>query len=179
MKSITLILIVAILFFCSEISLSQNTINPALVDQSYNLYKAGDVFIAGQPTSSNLDSLAEIGVKLIINLRTQGEMEALDYDEAAQAKKLGIKYEHYPMGGADGYNPDVIKEMGKQIKKSKGQVLIHCRSAGRATYAWMAWMVRYQDISIDEAVELGSKMRFSLPFADLLGYPITIQQLKD
>lgn len=179
MKYFSLILSVVVLFICSENSFSQKTIDPVLVDKSYNLYKAGEVFIAGQPSVENLDSLAKIGVKLIINLRTKGEMEDLNFDEAGEAKKLGIKYVHYPMGGADGYDPDVIKEMGKKIKKSKGQVLIHCRSAGRATYAWMAWMVRYQDMSIDDAVESGSKMRFTLPFADLLGYPITIQQLKE
>ena len=62
------------------------------------------------------------------------------------------------------------------MKSVDGKVLIHCRGAGRATYAWMAWLIRYENYSIDEAVQLGSKSRFAVPFFDLLGYPITIQK---
>ena len=148
MKITATIFIMGTLVFGTLNSSSQTiSSEPILIDDTYNLYKVDEVFIAGQPTMSNLDSLSKIGVSLIINLRTKGEMDDLDFDEANEAEKLGIKYEHYPMGGSDGYNPDVIKKMGKQIEKTKGQVLIHCRSAGRATYAWMAWMVRYQNIN--------------------------------
>jgi protein tyrosine phosphatase (PTP) superfamily phosphohydrolase (DUF442 family) len=80
------------------------------------------------------------------------------------------------MGGDNGYKADAIDKMGEMINETDGKILIHCRSAGRATYAWMAWLIRYQDYSIDEAVQLGSKARFSVPFFDLLGYPITIQK---
>jgi len=150
--------------------------DPVLIDESYNLYSAGDVFLAGQPMQTHLDSLIEAGVKLVINLRTDDEMDHLSYNESKYLKSKKIKYIHIPMGGDDGYNAETIDKMGKSINKTDGKVLIHCRSAGRATYAWMAWLIRYQDYSIDKAVRLGSKARFAVPFFDLLGYPITIQK---
>lgn len=150
--------------------------DPALIDESYNLYFAGDVFLAGQPMQKNLDSLIEAGVKLVINLRTDDEMDHLSYNESKYLKSKKIKYIHIPMGGDAGYKADAIDKMGKSINKTDGKVLIHCRSAGRATYAWMAWLIRYQDYPIDEAVQMGSKARFAVPFFDLLGYPITIQK---
>jgi len=150
--------------------------DPVMVDKSFSLYSAGDVFIAGQPMQTNLDSLIDVGVKLVVNLRTDEEMNNLNFDQAKYLKSKGIKYIHIPMGGDDGYKADAIDKMGKKINKTDGKVLIHCRSAGRATYAWMAWLIRYQDYSIDEAVQLGSKARFTVPFFDLLGYPITIQK---
>lgn len=176
-KTLTLfsfLLLLSILLFGQNKKISIS--DPVLIDKSYNLYHAGDVFIAGQPTQTNLDSLIEAGVSLVINLRTDDEMNYLNYDEAKFLKSKKIKYIHIPMGGDDGYEADAIEKMGKSINKTDGKILIHCRSAGRATYAWMAWLIRYQDYSIDEAVRLGNKARFSVPFFDLLGFPITIQK---
>jgi len=156
----------------SKIAVSE----PVMINKSYSLYEAGDVFLAGQPSTGNLDSLIDIGVTLVINLRTEDEMNHLDFDQVEYLDSKGIQYIHIPMGGAAGYDSEGIQKMGEKITSSDGKVLIHCRSAGRATYAWMAWLINFENYSIDEAVELGSKARFAVPFFDLLGYPITIQK---
>jgi uncharacterized protein (TIGR01244 family) len=170
----SLILILSLTAKSQERKLSIS--DPVLIDESYNLYSAEDVFLAGQPTQTNLDSLIDAGVTLVINLRTDDEMDHLNFDEAKYLKSKKIKYLHIAMGGDAGYQAEAIDKMGKSINKTDGKVLIHCRSAGRATYAWMAWLIRYQDYSIDEAVRMGSKARFSVPFFSLLGYPVTIQK---
>jgi len=103
-------------------------------------------------------------------------MNHLNFDQADYLKSRNIDYIHIPMGGDDGYQPEAIERMGEKIQSTDGKVLIHCRAAGRATYAWMAYLTRYQDYSIDDAVYLGSKARFYVPFFDLLGYPITIEK---
>jgi protein tyrosine phosphatase (PTP) superfamily phosphohydrolase (DUF442 family) len=169
-----MLILLPLIAICQERKLSIS--DPTLIDESYNLYFAGDVFLAGQPMQTNLDSLIEAGVTLVVNLRTGDEMEHLSFNEAKYLKSKKIKYIHIPMGGDDGYKAEAIDKIGKSINKTDGKVLIHCRSAGRATYAWMAWLIRYQDYSIDEAVRMGSKARFSVPFFNLLGYPITIQK---
>lgn len=168
------LLLLPVIGLCQDRKLS--TSDPVLIDESYNLYSAGDVFLAGQPTQNNLDSLFDAGVELVVNLRTEDEMDHLSFDESKYLKSKKIKYIHIPMGGDAGYKAEAIDKMGKAINKSDGKVLIHCRSAGRATYSWMAWLVRYQDYSIDEAVRMGSKARFTVPFFDLLGYPVTFQK---
>jgi uncharacterized protein (TIGR01244 family) len=169
-----------LLFLISILSLGQNSklniSEPVMIDESYSLYQAGDVFLAGQPLQSDLDSLIDAGVTLVINLRTKEEMNHLNYDQAKYLKSKGVSYLHVPMGGDDGYNPKAIDKIGKKINSTDGKVLIHCRGAGRATYAWMAWLNRYQGYSLDETIELGNKARFTVPFFDLLGYPITIQK---
>lgn len=170
----SLILILSLTAKSQERKLSIS--DPVLIDESYNLYSAEDVFLAGQPTETNLDSLIDAGVTLVVNLRTDDEMDHLNFDEAKYLKSKKIKYLHIAMGGDAGYQAEAIDKMGKSINKTDGKVLIHCRSAGRATYAWMAWLIRYQDYSIDEAVRMGSQARFSVPFFSLLGYPVTIQK---
>lgn len=176
-KTFTLFLAITII---STIAFAQkgefSVSEPVMVNKSYSLYQAGDIFLAGQPTKENLDSLIKIGVALVVNLRTADEMDHVDYDEAEHLKAAGVKYIHIPIGGVDDYKPEVVDKMGEKMKSVDGKVLIHCRGAGRATYAWMAWLVNYEKYSIDEAVALGSKARFYVPFFDLLGYPITIEK---
>ena len=168
------LLLFATMVFSQDRKLSIS--DPVLIDESYNLYSADDVFLAGQPMLTSLDSLIDAGVTLVINLRTDDEMDHLNFDEAKHLKSKKVKYLHIPMGGDAGYQAKAIDKMGKSINKTDGKVLIHCRSAGRATYAWMAWLIRYQDYSIDEAVRMGNEARFAVPFFDLLGYPVTIQK---
>ena len=147
-----------------------------MIDNSYSLYQAGDVFLAGQPSQEDLDSLIKVGVTLVVNLRTEDEMNHLNFDQTEHLKTSGVDYIHIPMGGSDGYKDEAIEKMGKKMKSAEGKVLIHCRGAGRATYAWMAWLVNYENYSIDDAVALGSNARFYVPFFDLLGYPVTIEK---
>ncbi len=152
---------------------------PVLIDPSVFLYQAGDIFLGGQPTEKTLDTLFGIGVTLIINIRTNQEVMTHNiegYHEEDYAKEIGLDYIQIPIGGDAGFTPEAIARIDQAIQKASGKVLIHCRSAGRATLAWMAWLVRYRDYTIDEAVELGKKGQFSFPLEDLLGYPITIKK---
>ena len=172
--SFSILFLISIITYGQESKLSVS--EPVMIDKKYNLYDAGDVFLAGQPTKKNLDSLINAGVTLVINLRTAGEMTLVNYNEANYLDSIGIKYVHIPMGGIIGYPPEDIEKMEEAMKSVDGKVLVHCRSAGRATYAWMAWLTRYGGYSIDQAVQLGSKAQYREPFFDLLGYPITIQK---
>ena len=93
-----------------EIAVSE----PVMITKSYSLYEAGDVFLAGQPTQDNLDSLINAGVTLVVNLRTEDEMIHLDFDQAKYLKSKGVKYIHIPMGGLMGTN---LKPLQKWVKR--------------------------------------------------------------
>jgi len=152
---------------------------PVLIDPDVYLYRAGDIFLGGQPKEKTLDSLAKAGVTLIINIRTDPEVMTHDkeeYPEEDYIKGIGLEYIQIPIGGDAGYTPEAIARIDEAIEKTEGKVLIHCRTAMRATLAWMAWLVRYRDYTLDEAVELGKKARFSFPLEDLLGFPVSFQK---
>ena len=154
---------------------------PVLIDSAFNLYQIGNIYLSGQPDQEEFASLANNGVKLIINIRTAGEMKKFadeEFDEASYVKGLQVDYLNVGVGGPDGYNPEVIDVIANKIKASKGKVLIHCRSAARATMVWMAWLVRTGQSSIDEAINLGKKARYSTSFEDLLGFPVTEKRVK-
>ena len=152
---------------------------PVLIDPSVFLYQAGDIYLGGQPTEKTLDTLLEIGITLIINIRTDPEVMTHNiegYREEDYAREIGLDYIQIPIGGDAGFPPEAVTRIDQAIQNAGGKVLIHCRSAGRATLAWMAWLVRYRDYTIDKAVELGKKAQFSFPLEDLLGYPVTIKK---
>ena len=70
----------------------------------------------------------------------------------------------------------VNNEINDAIILHEGTVLIHCRGAGRATNAWMAWLINYYDVPIDDAISLGKQMQFRFYFEDLLGYELSFSK---
>lgn len=152
---------------------------PILIDSTFNLYQSGNIFLSGQPSRENLEWLSKEGVSLVINIRTAPEIEkftASQYDEAALVRELNMDYLQAPVGGADGYKPETMEKISDAIVHVKGKVLIHCTIAARATLVWMAWLIRNNYCTIDEAVKLGEKVKFSFPLENLLGYPVHMEK---
>ena len=147
-----------------------------LLDSVVNLYKAGDFFISGQPNNSIITALKNQDLRLIINVRTPEEMEIIKengFDEEAFSDSLNIAYVNIPIGGNFGFNQKAINDINDAIQLHDGNVMIHCGGAGRATNAWMAWLINYYDIPIDDAISLGKQMQFRFYLEDLLGYELS------
>lgn len=154
---------------------------PVLTDSSFNLYDTGTILLSGQPNQKNLEDIKDQGVTLVINIRTAAEIREHDmmlFNEKQYIEGLGMAYLNAEVGGKAGFHPEVIREIADAIFSTEGRVLIHCGSAARATLVWMAWLVRFQDYKIDEAIRLGKLARFTFPFEELLGYTITMKKGK-
>jgi len=148
---------------------------PRAVPHWVDMFQAGRMFFAGQPDKATLRWLAEEGVKTVINLRTDpemGDLLAKGFDEAALTCTLDMTYVRIPLGGDDGYPPAAVDQLARLLQNNPGKVLLHCRSAGRVIHLWMAYLVRHQGFSPDEAVAGGRKMKFSLAFEEWLGQPL-------
>jgi len=172
-----------IIFFSTLILRAQSIsiADPVMIDSSFNLYKSGNIYLSGQPTRENFDYLKDQGIKLVINIRTEPEMEKFakeKYDESSYLKEKGIEYLQIGVGGTDGFKPEIINAISAKIGDQQGKVLIHCGSAARATLVWMAWLVKNKYCTLDEAIRLGEKARFSFPLSGLLGYPVHMEELK-
>ncbi len=147
-----------------------------LLDSTINLYQAGDFYISGQPTDSIITVLHKQDLGLIINIRTPEEMKTIKengFDEEAFSSSHNIPYVNIPIGGSYGYTEESIKKIDDAIQGHDGAVMIHCRSAGRATNAWLAWLINYYNTPINDAISLGKQMQFRFYFEDLLGYELS------
>ena len=74
----------------------------------------------------------------------------------------------------EGYTPENL-DMLADILKTRTDVLIHCASAGRVTNFFMAYLIKYRGYTLDEAVEVGKDLRFSLPLEKLLDRNISME----
>jgi uncharacterized protein (TIGR01244 family) len=113
-----------------------------------------DMFIGGQPTEKAIRSLHAQGVTTIVNLRMPEEMTRVDFDEAALAKELGIKYVHIPMRGTpeNPYGPKQLDTFSQAMASADGKVLLHCTVAWRASHLWAAYLIRDRQVPVETAL---------------------------
>ena len=145
------------------------------------LARAGDdLFIAGQPSEAGLEQMRAAGVTTVVNLRTDREMDdrsMVPFDEAALAAELGLTYVHIPSGGPDTpYTPEMVDRFAEALASAEGKVLLHCTVAWRASHLYTAWLHRYRDLPVPEAVRYGRAINLgTLPLEGFLGMPLTIE----
>lgn len=146
-----------------------------------NLYRYENYYLSGQPSYEALQWLRSRGVNTIINLRSAKENQDFaeaSFNEDSVAMQMGFNYYSIPVDGTKDYTPAKLEEMSVLLTEDK-PVLIHCLSAGRATYFFMAYLIKYRDYSIDEAIEVGKRVAFSFPLENLLNIKITMNVMPD
>jgi uncharacterized protein (TIGR01244 family) len=138
------------------------------------------VFIAGQPNEQALERFKALGVTVVVNLRTQREMDnrqAVPFDEVAALAKLGLGYVHIPLGGDDNpWTPAAVERFAQALDKHRGPVLLHCTVAWRASYMWAAYLIRYGGLDLDAALSRGRAIGIGRdPLEELTGRPLKVE----
>ncbi|MFO1494977.1 MAG: sulfur transferase domain-containing protein [Lysobacterales bacterium] len=135
------------------------------------------LWVGGQPNTDDLATLRQAGVERVLNLRTPEEMQDLGFDEAASASALGLAYRSLPLGGtAYPYTPALVDALEAEMQASKGKLLLHCASGGRAGLVYAAWLVKYRGYTPDAAMRtLEGLGGWPLPLEKLLGRPLRLQ----
>ncbi len=144
-----------------------------------HLFEDGRVLVGGQPSADALRRLRERGLTAVVNLRTSREMvnpHEVAYDEVEVVRDLGLGYLQLQLGG-DGhpYTPEVVRRLAEFLDRHPGQVLVHCSVGRRASYLWVAYLVRHQGVDLAAAVARGEAMAIGpSPLEGLLGQPLTL-----
>ena len=125
------------------------------------LSRAWNVLLSGQPTEEGLRLLAERGVKFIVNLRPDAEMQrAVDFDEAALVESLGMEYVHIPMT-PNTFSADDVARLKAVICRPATfpaepfTLVIHCRSSNRCGALWAAFLHETYRFKEAKAIEYG------------------------
>lgn len=129
------------------------------------IYDAGPLYIAGQPTEAAVREMVASGVKTIINLRTQPEMDnrrQVPFDEAALMAELGVNYVHIPLGGpGTPYTPEALEKFAAAFEGADSKVLLHCTVAWRASHMWSAYLHKKKGVPLEEAKAAGAAMNLN------------------
>ena len=105
----------------------------------------------GQPTKEALTQMAAQGLKAVVNLKTAREMP---FDEAAEAKRLGLTYVSIPMAGKSGLKAQNVERLEAVL--AEGQpTLVHCQSGNRVGALFALHAQRYKGASVEDAMALG------------------------
>jgi uncharacterized protein (TIGR01244 family) len=145
-----------------------------------NLFRDGRVYIGGQPSQAALSALRELGVTAVVNLRTPAETndrQRVPYDEAAAVAELGMEYIAIPLGGAEHpYTPQAVDRLAKALADHSGPVLLHCTIGWRASYLWVAYLIREQGFALPDALARGEAIAITPdPLEGLLGRALTVR----
>ncbi len=87
---------------------------------------------------------------------------------------MGFKYHVVPEDGVKDYTPAKLDEMAALLREDN-PVFVHCAWAVRVTHLFMAYLIKYKNYEIDEAIEIGKKLTFTLPLENLLDRKITMK----
>ena len=103
------------------------------------------IWVGGQPSLDEFAQLQKIGIRHIINLRPDMEMQG--FDEGGYVELLGMTYWQLPIVGMDDLNPQAAEQFDAQLNAADGPVLVHCASGNRvgALFAIRAFFVTCLD----------------------------------
>lgn len=116
---------------------------------------AANLYSSGQPSADDLAQFAADGVRTVINLRAAAE--PVEYDEAREVERRGMRYVAIPIAGATDLTPDTVARFSQELEQARthGAVLLHCASGNRvgALVALDAGLTRGETAA--QAVSLG------------------------
>jgi uncharacterized protein (TIGR01244 family) len=130
-----------------------STTRPAPADLLRNGKAPFDgVLTGGQPTPDQLATLAELGYKTVVNLRSPGEEGSTD---PAVVESLGMDYVSLPISNATDINETNGRALAEILEEAEYPVVVHCASGNRvgAVFAMMAFYV--DDETPEEALAIG------------------------
>lgn len=121
----------------------------AELGDTINVHLSGSLYFAGQFTAADIAALQAAGVKRVITLRTDGEIE---WDEEAALKAAGIEYFAIPFRSPDSLTDQVFDSVRILLAENDSTTLFHCGSANRVGAAWLPYRVLDEGVPLETAV---------------------------
>lgn len=121
-----------------------------------------DFSVAGQIDATDVQRLAELGFKTIVNNRPDREEpsqpSAAEIKAAAEA--AGLRFLNLSYAGQP--SPGVVAEMAALLEDASGPVLAYCRTGTRSTKAWALAAALSGTKRPDEIIALAAKAGYDL-----------------
>ncbi len=127
---------------------------------SEELTHAGRITFSGQPTEEELRAFAAAGGKVVINNRTQREMDRHTFDERELVESLGMVYVHTPSSSATFDGSQAI-DLSDTLAKTSGPVLMHCGSGSRSATIYGMYLIKDQGMNKNDAITTAKELGMS------------------
>jgi len=123
---------------------------------------AEDIYVGAQPQAGEIEQLAQLGIRTVINLRVSNEEnEALaPENEAKLVRDQGMEYVHLPVV-VDQIRPEQVDDFRNFVHTLEHPVFVHCKGGTRAgAFAMMHCAVEEGwsgEQTLEEATKAGFK----------------------
>ncbi len=136
-------------------------VSSPLINLPNGLVPFENTLTGGQPTFEQLKKAGETGFKVVINLRTDGELPDPE-QESTWVEGFGMKYFHIPVAGVEGLTLENTKLFAEALSKSENYPLIvHCKSGGRVGALFALKAFHIDGKSKEEALLIGESAGLS------------------
>lgn len=132
----------------------------ASIGETKNVHQCGQLFLAGQFTTGDISKISEAGIKRVITLRTEGE---IDWDEKAALKAVGLDLIEVPFRGTESLTDEVFDEIRKLLADKETATLFHCGSANRVGGVWLPFRVLDEGVELETALQEAKKIGLRNP----------------
>ena len=112
---------------------------------------ASRITFSAQPSEEELRAFALAGGKVVINNRTEREMERVGFDEEALVESLGMMYAHVPSSSAI-FDGSQSQELAQILAHTQGPILMHCGSGSRSAQIYGMHLIKDQGMDKNEAI---------------------------
>lgn len=139
---------------CAPSLLAEQTdvapVKEAQLGSTRNVHSCGTLLLAGQPAEADIAVIKEKGIKRIITLRQDDEVDW----EAAKVKDAGLEFVAIPFQKPESLTGSVFERVRKLMREAeKTPTLLHCGSANRVGAVWLAYRVLDQGVPLETAVK--------------------------
>lgn len=124
-------------------------LEPYVCGDIKRLHTYDGIFLASQPSASDLEQAAQSGIRTVINQRHDSEPS--DFDERATVESLGLQYHNPAWNGPDELSDEIIDETRELLRTAPRPILLHCGSANRAGAIWLAYRALDGGVDIEAA----------------------------
>lgn len=121
---------------------------------------AGRITFSGQPTEDELRAFAAAGGRVVINNRTQSEMDRHPFDEQALVESLGLIYVHTPSSSAT-FDGSQSSELADTLNTTTGPILMHCGSGSRSATVYGLYLIKDQGMNKNDAIDAARDLGMS------------------
>lgn len=125
-----------------------------------HLWQVDNLYLAGQPQDMSWDHIKELGVKKVINLRGEHEMDFSE--EVKNVESRDLEYHQFPIVENGQLSAANCKKLSDMLNEDE-PFFIHCGTANRVGGWLITYLSQYRGLSFDEAVDIAQENGLSNP----------------
>lgn len=124
-----------------------------------NVHKCGDLHFAGQFTPEDIEKIKSRGIKRVVSLRGENEIE---WDEKALVEKAGLEFVRIPFREPDTLTDEVFHQI-RALLETEPNTLLHCGAANRVGGVWLPYRVLDENVPLETAVQEAREIGLRTP----------------